>query len=256
MGTVSPAHGIRAPIGRSHVVNGSPLNWYPSPNFGDRRLDVLPDMVVIHYTAMSDATAALRALCAPEREVSAHYLIGKDGTQWQLVDETKRAWHAGAGQWGETLDVNSKSIGIELDNNGLQPFSQPLMEALEHLLAGILDRWTIPPERVIGHSDMAPTRKIDPGTRFDWRRLAAQGLSIWPDETNSSDATGPTAEIDEFRNLTKAFGYASDLDDSAVLQAFRLRFRPNVSSALDEIDVHQIANLARRYPVDRKLLTS
>ena len=110
-------------------------------------MEALPDMVVVHYTAMQSADGALRALSDPDREVSAHYLIGRNGTVWHLVDEAKRAWHAGAGQWGCTSDVNSKSIGIELDNDGVQPFSAPLMDALAELLAGILERWAIPVER-------------------------------------------------------------------------------------------------------------
>ena len=138
-------------------------------------------MVVLHYTAMESAGAALDRLCEENVEVSAHYLICETGRIWQLVDEEMRAWHAGAGRWGDVVDVNSRSIGIELANTGTQPFAEPQMAALEALLRGIVDRWSVRPERVIGHSDMAPGRKGDPGPRFDWRRLALQGLSVWPD---------------------------------------------------------------------------
>ena len=112
--------------------------------------------------------------------MSAHYVIARDGTVSQLVDEELRAWHAGAGGWGGCDDINSRSSGIELDNDGFSPFAAPLMAALEGLLLGILLRWDIVPAGVIGHSDMAPGRKIDPGTRFDWQRLARQELAVWP----------------------------------------------------------------------------
>jgi N-acetylmuramoyl-L-alanine amidase len=138
-------------------------------------------MVVIHYTAMESCAAALARLCDPAAEVSAHWLIAEDGRVMALVPEEMRAWHAGAGAWGGVGDVNSRSIGIELANDGAQPFGAPQMAALERLLAGIMARWQVRPERVIGHSDMAPERKRDPGPRFDWRALARAGLSVWPE---------------------------------------------------------------------------
>lgn len=127
---------------------------------------------------MQSADAALARLCAPEHEVSAHYLIGRDGTLCSLVAEEMRAWHAGAGRWGAVTDVNSASIGVELDNDGTSPFSEPQMATLETLLPGIMTRWGIGPEGVVGHQDTAPGRKIDPGPRFDWARLARQGLAL------------------------------------------------------------------------------
>ena len=147
----------------------------PSPNFAARRLDATPDLIVLHYTAMSGAEVALERLCDPAHEVSAHYLIAADGVTYQMVEEDQRAWHAGAGGWGACSDVNSRSIGIELDNDGCAPFAAVQMDALEELLADVMARWAIVPERVIAHSDMAPARKSDPGRKFDWRRLAKQG---------------------------------------------------------------------------------
>jgi N-acetylmuramoyl-L-alanine amidase len=187
-------------------------------------------MVVLHYTAMDTAKAALDRLCDPKVEVSAHYLIGEDGQVWHLVDEAKRAWHAGAGQWGSVTDVNSRSIGSELANPGNCPFSEPQMAALETLLAGILQRWDIPPERVIGHSDMAPDRKQDPGARFDWQRLARQGLSVWPN-VRRADYAGQEGwdalAILEIGKSLKNFGYV--MPDNAmapihVYNAFCTRF--------------------------------
>lgn len=189
---------------------------------------------------MADCDAALRALCTPEREVSAHYLIRRNGDLIALVDEDMRAWHAGTGTWRGQADINSRSIGIELDNDGFSPFSNPLMTKLESLLPKILARWNIPPEGVIGHSCMAPERKIDPGPRFDWLRLARQGLAIWP------QTTGADVDPERFRADALAFGYPQASDD-LLLQAVRLRFRPWGRGALDANDCGLMADLADRY---------
>ncbi|RMH49756.1 MAG: N-acetylmuramoyl-L-alanine amidase, partial [Alphaproteobacteria bacterium] len=153
---------------------------HPSPNHGERRGGMRPRLVVLHHTAMAGVGAALARLCDPAAEVSAHWLIGADGAVHALVPEERRAWHAGAGAWGRVTDVNSASIGIELDNPGDRPFAAAQMRALETLLDAIMARWNIPPQGVIGHSDMAPGRKRDPGARFDWFRLARAGRSVWP----------------------------------------------------------------------------
>ncbi|HBR42556.1 MAG TPA: N-acetylmuramoyl-L-alanine amidase, partial [Sulfitobacter pontiacus] len=129
---------------------------YLSPNHGPRRNGLRPSLIVLHYTAMDSAEAACARLCDPAAEVSAHYLITGKGETVQLVPEDQRAWHAGAGEWRGQDDINSRSIGIELDNRGNHPFSEPQMVTLETLLRGIMERWSIPPEGVIGHSDMAP----------------------------------------------------------------------------------------------------
>ncbi|SHL89741.1 N-acetylmuramoyl-L-alanine amidase [Roseovarius litoreus] len=217
---------------------------HPSPSFGARRGDAQPDMIVLHYTAMQTAEAALQRLCDAQAEVSAHYLICERGRVWRLVDEAARAWHAGAGQWGDVTDVNSRSIGIELANPGTHPFPEPQMRALEELMQAIMQRWSITPERVIAHSDMAPTRKSDPGPRFDWRRLARQGLSVWPQAG---------APADDFLGAARQFGYAlpPEGDEATLLGAFRQRFRPWASGALDDTDRALIADLAARFPVDR-----
>jgi N-acetylmuramoyl-L-alanine amidase len=202
-------------------------------------------MVVLHYTAMASAEAAAERLCDPAYEVSAHYLIGPDGAILRLVPEALRAWHAGAGQWGGVTDVNSRSIGIELANTGGTPFAAAQMSALEVLLADILARRGIRPERVIAHSDMAPSRKGDPGPRFDWRRLALQGLSIWPDAV-----TAAASDLPLDLALT-TIGYAPDLDPALALAAFRLRFRPWAQGPAGPGDLAAARNLAYRFPVDR-----
>jgi len=235
-----PAPGIRA---RSAQRCNKGMRPALSPNFGERRGGVTPDLVVIHYTAMPSCAAALERLCDPQAEVSAHYLISEAGDTLALVPEQARAWHAGAGSWGAVTDVNSRSLGIELANDGRQPFAAPQMAALEALLAGILARWAIPAHRVIGHSDMAPARKGDPGARFDWRRLARAGLSVWPD-------AGPVApDPAGFAGAARAFGYP-DAPFDVLLRAVRLRFRPWASGPLDAVDMGIVRDLARRFPVD------
>ena len=240
---------------------------HPSPNFGERRGGAGVELVVLHYTAMGSCVEALERLCDPLAEVSAHYLIDADGTVLSLVDEGARAWHAGAGEWRGAGDVNSRSIGIELANTGREPFAEPQMAALERLLAGVLERHGLGPEAVIGHSDMAPDRKGDPGPRFDWRRLALQGLSVWP-ETGAQFVAGappphpsPTrgeggatglavaseAEAGFLADL-RAFGYPEAAPE-ALLTAFRLRFRPWAAGPLDDTD-RALAAALQRIAVD------
>lgn len=198
-------------------------------------------MVVVHYTAMPSCAAAEARLCDPAAEVSAHYLIAETGRVIALVPEAMRAWHAGAGAWGPVDDVNSRSIGIELANTGTAPFPDPQMRALIALLADLRGRWPIPPERVIGHSDMAPGRKQDPGPRFDWRRVALAGQAVWPEP-------GGDPEVPLASSLTR-IGYP-EADPQTRLAAFRLRFRPWASGPEDATDRALADDLARRFPVD------
>ena len=245
---------------------------HPSPNFGPRRHGGPPSMVVLHYTGMPNAIEAMERLRDRATEVSCHYLIAEDGTLFSLVPETMRAWHAGRGSWGGHTDINSHSIGIELANQGpddvFPPFPEPQMARLEDLLRTILQRWNIHPARVIGHSDMAPGRKIDPGPAFDWKRLARSGLSVWFDETdperNSAQATTSPDHVDRdrwraFQQAAGRFGYVAPRDDEVrwrqILAAFRIRFRPQVwrvdgqePDCPSDRDVAVVANLARNFP--------
>ena len=195
-----------------------------SPNFNDRPVTVPIDMLVVHYTGMKTCAEALARLCDVEGAVSAHYVIEEDGTVHRLVDEDKRAWHAGVSWWRGSMDVNARSVGIELVNPGhefgYQPFPDAQMVALTNLAKSILTRHPIPPRNVVGHSDIAPRRKQDPGELFDWRRLAAAGVGLWVE-----GASPVTATDDQVRGLLAAFGYeVADL--RASISAFQRHYRP------------------------------
>lgn len=216
--------------------------WHPSPNFGPRRDGLTPQLVVLHYTAMQSASAALQRLCDPAAEVSAHYLIGRCGTLWQMVPEAERAWHAGAGEWCGCDDINSRSIGIELDNAGDHPFSEPQMACLEQLLAQILLRWNIAADGVIGHSDMAPGRKIDPGPRFDWARLSLAGLAREVPPASGGSLWDPDVDQEAlFRTYARDLGYTAPVDDATLLSALRLRYRPTAQGLLSAEDFAPLA---------------
>ena len=243
---------------------------HPSPNFGPRRHRGPPSMVVLHYTGMRSTEAALERLRDPTREVSCHYLIAENGEMFRLVSDDMRAWHAGRGSWNGSTDINSLSIGIELANpgpdDGFPPFPEPQMDRLEDVLDKVLERWNIHPARVIGHSDMAPGRKIDPGPAFDWKRLAMSGLSVWMDESEyRTDGDRPLLSSGMrrdrwplFKHAASEFGYAVENEDEAewrhVLAAFRMRFRTagrNMGGrdAVDpsDADVAAATNLARNF---------
>lgn len=211
--------------------------WVPSPNHDARR----PVLVVLHYTEQDSVQRSLDTLRTANAggRVSAHYLIGQDGRRYQLVSDLDRAWHAGAGSWGAVSDVNSASIGIELDNNGRTPFAEPLIDSLLVLLDDLTSRWRIAPENVIGHSDLAPGRKIDPGIGFPWKRLAEHGYGLWP-----RDGTPPApAGFDQVQAL-RAIGYAVD-DLDATAHAFRMRYRGVATGGLDDEDrriLHALVN--------------
>jgi N-acetylmuramoyl-L-alanine amidase len=211
----------------------------PSPNH-DARPDGQPvDILLLHYTDMENAEAALSRMTDPAARVSAHYCIDEDGTVYRLVAEHRRAWHAGVSFWAGARDINARSIGIELVNPGhtcgYRPFPDTQMQALEDLAGAILARHPIPPHRVLGHSDVAPARKIDPGELFDWRRLARAGIGLWPEPFALPDpgpADSPLALADLQSKLGR-FGYGvavtGVLDQATrqALSAFQRHFRPS-----------------------------
>ncbi len=188
--------------------------WHASPNFDQRR----PNFVILHQTTNATVDRALETLTDPGRKVSAHYLIGRDGVVMQLVDEAARAWHAGESRWGGMSDLNSASIGIELDNTGEEPFAEPQIAALLILLAELRERYRIPTANVLAHGDVAPTRKVDPSRYFPWRRLAEAGFGLWCDKPPAS----PPAGFDAALGL-RALGY--DMTQAAAARAaFRRHF--------------------------------
>ncbi|MGH6662365.1 MAG: N-acetylmuramoyl-L-alanine amidase [Rhodospirillales bacterium] len=195
-----------------------------SPNFDERPEGTPIDMLVLHYTGMESAAAALERLCDPAAKVSAHYFIDEDGHVTALVDEGKRAWHAGVASWRGEADVNGRSIGIELVNPGhefgYRDFPGTQMAALEKLAAAIIERHPIPPRNVVGHADVAPARKTDPGERFDWRRLAAEGIGLWP-----KHAAPVNADAGRVRAMLARYGYDT-ADVAAAITAFQRHFRP------------------------------
>lgn len=197
---------------------------HPSPNHDERPAGTPTDMVVLHYTGMQSGALALDRLCDPDAKVSAHYLIEEDGRCFSLVSEDRRAWHAGVAYWRGHQDVNARSIGIELVNPGhewgYRPFPDAQMQALMGLLSGIVQRHPIQPRNVVGHADVAPTRKDDPGELFDWQRLANAGYGTWPMQLG--DACEPTAVA----RLLKDIGYET-LDVAASLKAFQRHFLPD-----------------------------
>jgi len=223
----------------------------PSPNHNERPAGKAIDILLIHYTGMRDGDAALQRLRDPAAKVSSHYLIEEDGRIHRLVDESRRAWHAGVGYWAGERDINAASIGIELVNpghdNGYRPFPQPQMAALIELGRAIIARHPIPAARVLGHSDIAPTRKIDPGELFDWKAMAEAGIGLWPEP-----AAGPTDLLSIQRGLA-GYGYevaATGVLDAATgvaLQAFQRHFRPGlIDGQPDEETAALLAGLLQR----------
>lgn len=195
----------------------------PSPNF-DGRENRAVEMLVLHYTGMRSAAEALDRLCTKGTKVSAHYVIDEDGTAYRLVDESNRAWHAGVARWRGHSDINHRSIGIELVNPGhefgYRDFPPRQIESLIPLCKEILKRHSIPPRNVVGHSDIAPSRKEDPGEKFPWEHLAKNGIGLWPSNPGERQASA--------QDLMR-YGY--DLTDSPAektILAFQRHFRPRL----------------------------
>lgn len=217
--------------------------WVPSPNFDQRR----PQLIVVHATEQQSAAASLDTLRTRNNKgpVSAHYLIGDDGRIYQLVADVDRAWQAGAGRWGTLTELNSASIGIEIDNARGEPYTEAQIVALLRLLDDLTTRWSIPKSQVIGHSDLAPRRKVDPGALFPWQRLADAGFGLWP----RGELRDPPPGFDPWLAMA-AVGYPLD-DRAAVVRAFHRHYRgrdegddPDV--AFDAEDLRILRSLAEQ----------
>jgi N-acetylmuramoyl-L-alanine amidase len=202
--------------GCSGIPAGSPdqIIRITSPNHNERR----PNYIILHDTSNDNIELPLKTLTDPVREVSAHYLIGRDGSLYQLVDEQRRAWHAGESYWGGLTDLNSASIGIELDNTGEEPYADLQISRLLLLIREIQARYRIPSANILGHGDIALRRKVDPGWQFPWARLADEGFGLWCKQKLSTQVPS----LDPILAL-QAIGY-DVFDSSAALVAFRRHF--------------------------------
>ena len=228
---------------------------YPSPNFGERKNIENIDMLVIHYTNMKSAEAALQHMCDKKSQVSAHYLICEHGIIYRLVDEKYRAWHAGVSHWRGITDINSHSIGIELANlghtNGLRPFTKEQMQSLIKLCHDILDRHQIPSYNIIGHSDIAAGRKLDPGPLFDWQTLAKNNIGLWPDlvepylKTPDSNNNNEKSNKDNqyiLMQILSEIGY--DMKNTQATAAFQRHYMANnINNIADNKTIALASNL-------------
>jgi N-acetylmuramoyl-L-alanine amidase len=214
----------------------------PSPNHGVRKGRAQPDMVLLHYTGLADAEAALKMLCMAQSGLSAHYVVLEDGTIVQCVTEARRAWHAGVSIWANNTDINSCSVGIEIANPGHElgypDFTNVQIEAVIGLCRDIIGRHRIPSHRVLAHSDVAPSRKRDPGEKFPWRQLYECGVGRWIEPAPVADdggAIGPGhrgAAVRKLQTAFAAYGYGIavsgtyDVLTTHVITAFQRHFRP------------------------------
>jgi N-acetylmuramoyl-L-alanine amidase len=219
-------------------------HWTPSPNFNARKAQI----IVLHHTSIGDTAEALRVLSTrnSEGQVSAHYLVESNGRIDQLVDDNDRAWHAGASRWGDMTDLNSSSIGIEIDNDGVSPFTQPQIQALVKLLADLTTRLGIPREAVVGHGDIAPGRKNDPSVLFPWATLASYGFGLWPEPS-------PIPAPPGFDSLAamRLVGYDVSNPRNAIV-AFHRHYRAMETDTLDLTDAALLYSLQRKLMAPRQ----
>jgi len=212
--------------------------WVGTVHFNLRK----PNYVVIHHTAQDSLEQTLHTFTVPHTQVSAHYVIGRNGEIYQMLNDYLRAWHAGAGKWGGVTDINSVSLGIELDNNGSEPFTEAQIFSLLGLLERLKTAYNIPAANFLAHGDIAPTRKSDPSAFFPWKRLADRGFGLWPD-----DHLVPPPENFNARDALRIIGY--DLTDfDAAVAAFKRRYVPHdASPILTPEDLKILYNLYLRF---------
>lgn len=230
--------------------------YVPSPNFEPRPLDSPVDTIILHYTDMLTLEEALNRLCDPEIKVSAHFLISKEGQLYQLVDPKYRAWHAGVSSWRGESDVNSRSIGIELDNlghtHGPESYTQEQISTLLKLLKELTNQYKIPSNRVLGHSDVAPARKSDPGELFPWEVLAREGFGIWPDKSPTTSFNSMNAL--EIQNALWKIGYTCpqssiwDEETMSACRAFQRHFTPKeITGNATDLTCQTLQALLKKY---------
>ena len=199
----------------------------PSPNFSERNGEAV-EFLVLHYTAMATAEAAIERLCDPAAQVSSHYVVDEQGVVYRLVSEDKKAWHAGISYFDGNTDLNFSSVGIEIANPGNVPFPKAQMDAVIALSRDIVKRHNIRSFYIVGHSDIAPERKPDPGELFDWPLLAANNLGVWPSPTAQDYKTSASWGDAETLRALNRFGYKPGVSLKVLLTAFQRRFQPEV----------------------------
>jgi N-acetylmuramoyl-L-alanine amidase len=216
----------------------------PSPNFNDRKGEAVL-FLVLHYTAMATTEAAIQRLCDPQAQVSAHYVVGDDGSVYQLVAEDKRAWHAGISFWDSHTDLNSTSIGIEIANPGDVSYPKVQMDAVTILCQDIIRRNKIRALYVVAHSDIAPDRKEDPGNLFDWQGLASVGVGVWPLPAQIDiDTSSKWTDADVIQSLNK-FGFVTGQDAKTIVTAFQRHFQPEVFNTPQQVGLIDAQTKAR-----------
>jgi N-acetylmuramoyl-L-alanine amidase len=215
-----------------------PSEWVGTVNFNLRK----PNYVVIHYTAQDSAAQTLKTFTITKTQVSAHYVVAKDGKVYHMLNDYLRAWHGGVARWGNVTDINSSSIGIELDNNGKEPFAPAQMNSLIALLAHLKKTYNIPTANFIGHQDIAPARKIDPGKLFPWKLLAQKGFGYWSDDILE-------LAPDNFDTITalRLIGYDT-ANPTAAITAFKQHFvQLDALPQLSQLDLNVLYNVYQKY---------
>ena len=202
---------IKSPV---VLQNGISTEWISTVNFNLRK----PNFIIIHHTAQDSLVQTLKTFTTTKPQVSAHYVVADDGRVVQMVNDYLRAWHGGNATWGRNTDINSASIGIELDNNGIEPFSEKQIVSLLALLTKLKKDYNIPAQNIIGHSDIAPSRKVDPSKLFPWKLLALNGFGLWPDEV-----LAPAPENFNVEQALRIIGYNTK-NLNAAISAFKLNY--------------------------------
>ncbi|MDB5152867.1 MAG: N-acetylmuramoyl-L-alanine amidase [Mucilaginibacter sp.] len=215
-----------------------PSQWVGTVNFNMRK----PNYVIIHFTAQDSAAQTLKTFTIVKSQVSAHYVVGKDGKVYHMLNDYLRAWHAGFSKWGSISDMNSCSIGIEVDNNGSEPFTGPQVKSLLALLTELKKAYNIPATNFIGHQDIAPLRKPDPGPLFPWKVLAQHGFGYWSD-----DVLELAPDNFDYTTALRLIGYDTSNINAAVV-AFKRHFvQRDVSPLLTQLDLNVLYNVYRKY---------
>jgi N-acetylmuramoyl-L-alanine amidase len=226
-----------ADTGSKILKNGKETEWISTVNFNLRK----PQFIILHHTAQDSIEQTIRTFTLTHSKVSAHYVIGDNGRVVQMLNDYLRAWHAGNGSWGKIKDINSCSIGIELDNNGNEPFSEPQITSLMALLSRLQNEFGIPKENIIGHSDIAPTRKIDPSSLFPWKTLAENGFGLWVDDTLPMAPAGFNVE-----QALRIIGYDTTNLNAAIMAFKRHFIQTEVDSVLDQKTINSIYSIYKK----------